>query len=350
MFARKAARPSNAAFAPARAPDQGPRGPFAPPPLALSRIPALPPTGALELANERVDEAEAPAPVLHAADAGLDDAGVADAAPADKAPPVDPPATPPVAPPAPCALTTLTLANAPDGTPDNRATVGVNEQVEIVSPVAANWAASAGRIKPARTIAAIWIAPAIGGPCTITATPATGAPCSVAMTAITPDSNMLARIPAEDRVYADSRAGSGFVATLTVLPLNVSFSRIEIREGGARAAATGYYRDTRHWNGKRHSPAPGWARVDSANSGLKDAIGDPPPGTSGPFSAGAFLWQIPQFYRPRGGRGAGTQYSLADQSQIMADATGAETTSKEGADRSRTPIAPPPRASRGGRP
>jgi hypothetical protein len=122
------------------------------------------------------------------------------------------------------------------------------------------------------------------------------------------------------------------------MPTNVSFSRIEIREESAKAVADGYYK---RFNGAVHPPTPKWLRPHSGYT-LIDRVGTEPPGLSGPFSAGTFVWAIPQTYRPLGSGGAGVPYITAMQTQVMTGISGAETTSKEGASTSRTPFTPAP--------
>jgi hypothetical protein len=142
--------------------------------------------------------------------------------------------------------------------------------------------------------------------------------------------------------YAAANAGSGFIAQVTIRPTTVSFSRIEVREETVNSVATGYYDTVLHLNGRPH-PTGTWLGLDAANNGLQDTVGLQAPGGPGPFSAGQFTWAIPQSYRKVGGA-AGTNYSTGNHVQTMAGTNGAETTSKEGASRSRTPTPPPPAA------
>lgn len=298
------------------------------------------PSGRMTPAGE-VDEGEGPV-------SNLTDAGVPAHAnePADAGPPRDaaevalpggvpqtapaqqqaPPSTAPA-----CAITTRTLASAPDGTADTRGTVGVNERVKMTAPAAVTWTASDGTIVAAGT-GATWTAPATAATSTITATPVKGAPCSVAMRAIPP--TRLALRKQSNQSYTAGLAGSGFLAEVKINPLNVSFSRIEVREEAVNAVATGYYDTTLGWNGSSH-PTGSWNGLDSMNDGLVDTVGTRPPGTASPFSAGTFTWPIPQSYRIVGGSG-GAVYSTGIHKQVMAG-TGNETTSKEGASNSRAP-------------
>lgn len=121
---------------------------------------------------------------------------------------------------------------------------------------------------------------------------------------------------------------------MTINPANVSLTRIQVREEAVNAVATGYYDTVLGWNGLPH-PATAWLTPDASNNGFVDKVGTNEPGSAGPFSLGLFLWPIPQSYRVNGG--AGMVYSTGTHGQVMIGPGGTETTSKEGASRSRTP-------------
>jgi len=243
--------------------------------------------------------------------------------------------TPGGAPAPTCSVATRTLVPAPDGTADTRTAVGVNEQVEMTSSAPATWVAACGTVvAPAMGTTAIWTAPAAGGTCTVTATPATGGPCSVSMTVLPPSSRSLVRTGLQ--AYTAGLAGSGFVATVTINPTGVSFTRTELREDTVAGVATGYYDTVLGWNGSIH-PATAWLSPDIHNSGLVDTIGTVPPGSGGPFSEGTFVWPIPQSFRTAGTAGTGSPYSTAFHVQVMIGPSGAEGTAKEGASRGRVP-------------
>lgn len=277
------------------------------------------------------------------------DAGPTPAAPApppNQAPSPSPspspgPSTPPPAHAPSCTVTTKTLVAAPDGTANTRTTVGVNEQVLVTSSVSATWTASGGTVPPPATGTAVtWTAPGDSASSSITATPATGSPCSVSMTTIRPSNRSLAK--KTDRTYTATLGGSGFVADVTIMPTKVSFSRIEVREETVNATATGYYGVV---NGRPH-PTGSWWPVSARNSGITDGVGQSEPGSPAPFSAGTLTWPIPQSYHIAGSSAAGIVFSIGTHTQVMGSTSGDETTSKEGATRSRTPTppAPPPPA------
>lgn len=295
----------------------------------FSRVPVLSGRTTLE---EEVEEV--PGPVSQSLDAGTPrDAGVSLPGGVPTPAPATP-VTPPSPPPPRCTITTRTLASAPDGTADTRRTVGVNEQVEMTSSASAAWTASSGTVAPVSGTTVVWTSPGAGATCTVTAAPAAGSPCSVLMSVIPPSSRSL--VKQTDRAYTVGKAGSGFTANVTIMPLGVSFTRTELREDTVNSVATGYYDTVLGWNGLAHPPT-AWLRPNASNSGLVDNIGTSLPGSPGPFSSGTFLWAIPQCHRTPGTSGSGAIYSTANHTQVMGGASGAETTSKEGASRSRTP-------------
>jgi hypothetical protein len=245
------------------------------------------------------------------------------------------PVTPPSPPAAPCTIATKTLAAAPDGKADTRKQVGVNEQVEMTASASAIWKASKGSLTPpSGGTVAIWTAPGVGATASVTATPAKGAPCSVRMTVLAPARRSL--VKKSDRAYTAGLAGSGFQATVAIMPTSVSFTRIEVWEGAVNAVASGYYDKVLRWNGSRHPPTDPLI-PDANNNGLIDTIGTPPPGSAARFSVGRFSWPIPQHYRIVGSAGGGVRYSRGHHIQVMTGTNGAESTAKEGASRGRVP-------------
>lgn len=244
-----------------------------------------------------------------------------------------PPVTPPSPPPPGCTITTRTLAAAPDGTAVTRKVVGVNEQVEMTASTSATWTASSGTVTPSSGNTVIWTAPDARSTSTVTATPPSGSPCSVSMNVLPPARRVLSN--PSDRSYTAGLGGSGFRATVTIMPINVSFTRIQVWEEAVNAVATGYYDTVLGWNGLPHPPTTPLV-PNASNSGLIDTVGTNPPGSPGPFSFGTFLWAIPQHYRIIGST-ASIQYSTGNHAQVMLGPIGAEGTEKEGASRGRVP-------------
>ena len=246
----------------------------------------------------------------------------------------------PPAPPAPaspkCTISSQTLDTAPDGTADTRTVVGVNETVMMTASAPSKWSATAGAIfATGANKNSAWLSPAAAKPvsCSVTATPAAGSPCSITFQVIPPRERKMTRTTLH--TYTAGLAGSGFEATALILPLNVSFSGIEVREETVAGVATGYYKDVLGWDRGMHPPG-AFNRVDATNNNVKDTIGTNPPGTSGPFGMGTFLWPIPLTWRTPNDPKT-HPYGTANQIQVMIDSSGLEVTSKEGAINARAP-------------
>jgi hypothetical protein len=234
----------------------------------------------------------------------------------------------------PCTLSSQTLDTAPDGTADTRTVVGVNEIVMMTASAPSTWSATAGTIS-ATGASGGWVSPASAKPmsCSVTATPASGSPCSINFQVNPPSERKMTKTT--DIAYTAGRSGSGFEATALILPLNVSFSGIQVREETVAGEATGYYKDVLGWNKGMH-PTGSWNRVDAKNNNIKDTIGTKPPGERGPFGIGTFFWPIPLIWRTPNDPKT-YSYGTANQIQVMMDSSGTEITSKEGAERLRTP-------------
>ena len=252
-----------------------------------------------------------------------------------------PPAAVTAAPTAPAApsvlIATETQVPAPDGTPNDRTTVGLGEQVMMTPSVASQWEVDDGTISPdltGNTEAVIWTAPSYPGTFGVKAVPESPAdadPGEVTMNVIYPKSVSLASH--SDSIYPAHNAGSGFIAAVTVQPTSVSFAGTEIRESSAPAVADGFYYAQ---NGAEH-PAGAWFVVDNSNNGISDTVGVRYPGYPPPFSEGRFRWTIPQYFRGPGSTSStGAPFDSSAHLQVMA-ADGTETTSKQGATRTRRP-------------
>ena len=120
---------------------------------------------------------------------------------------------PPTAPAAPSVLiATETQVPAPDGTPNNRTTVGLGEQVMMTPSVASQWEVDDGTISPdltGNTESVIWTAPGYPGTFGVKAvpeSPADAVPGEVTMSVIYPKSVSLASHA--DRIYSPQNAGS----------------------------------------------------------------------------------------------------------------------------------------------
>lgn len=122
-------------------------------------------------------------------------------------------------------------------------------------------------------------------------------------------------------------ASVGFKGRPYILPTDVSFIKIEIREGHCLGTATGYLIGK---NGEPHAVG-GWAGLipgTQANPNKVDGIdtistGDYPP----PFAAGTFTWPIPWQFRVNGG--TEKQFTTVTHQEDV-DSMGSTTISKGG--------------------
>ena len=247
------------------------------------------------------------------------------------------------APAGPVHIVTETLVPAPDQTASSRATVGVGDRVMITPWVAVEWIAYnddfASDLGNARSV--IWTAPSSPGTYSVRAVPqdpTEATPGQVTMSVTGPQRINLTK--RQDLAYAPHYAGSGFVAAVSVEPMNVSFGETQIREEAAVASADGYYR----FLDKVQHPTGQWNQVDAANGGFGDAVGTKPPGYAPPFGAGYFNWDIALSYRLRHSNGPGTPFDASRQTLVMTGPDGTTTTAKKGATRTRTPTPLPQQA------
>ncbi|SEL12326.1 eCIS core domain-containing protein [Nitrosovibrio tenuis] len=153
--------------------------------------------------------------------------------------PVPPPPPPPPPPPV-CNISTRTLAAAPDGTPDTRKTVGVNEQVEFISASPATWSALHGTIAPTSGTTAIWTAPDKAVITSVKAILATGKVCLRLMFVVTPNGANITEVPGTAPAFGTSPGlwGAGFQGNVFIEPKNVSFQRVVFGEGTVASVVT----------------------------------------------------------------------------------------------------------------
>jgi len=245
------------------------------------------------------------------------------------APQSQPQLAPQVPPPAPspaaaCSIRAMTAESTPDGSPKTRTRVGVNEEVAMAASVPTQWTASSGSLFVTGDRSVTWTAPDERAESTITATPAGAVgPCSVSFSTVPPSLRVLKKI--NDLTYASNLAGAGFLATVELWPLDVSFARIQVREEQAEALAAGYYDEVLNERGAIHRATP-W-EVPSPT--LRDTVGTIAPGTAGPFMWGVFEWRIPQHYRRIGDSGPGFRFDTPLLRMVMHGSDGAVTATKE---------------------
>lgn len=301
----------------------------------------------------RADAGPAPADAGPApADAGPApaDAGPAPAdagpAPADAGPgPADggsaAGAPPPVAVAAPVIESKATV-HAPDGTTDDRKTIGVAETINFTvgGGLVANWSANNG-FAAARTALTTysWAAPETPGTSTITATiPATGQTATLDMTVVAPKE---IRMTSHDEIaFAAGTAGAGMHLTVRVLPLSVNFGWTSLLEdpGGASAVAGFFLAKQTAGTDLAHHPNPNFSRFNFNNTIQFDtaAAGGPPVNPPPAWAAGSFFWNIPNRYRASNSTGTGQIFTHTFQ-RFAIDAAGTVTITKQGGRVRRTP-------------
>jgi hypothetical protein len=202
--------------------------------------------------------------------------------------------------------------------------------------VASWWSADNGTISADLAESAdsvIWTAPAYPGTYVVRAdpqSPGEADQAEITMRVIHPRSTRLVKW--EDRDYPDQNAGSGFMARVYVEPVSVSFGETEICEGATTGEADGFYASEFNLE----HPVGVWQPAGDSNDAVADQVGIREPGYPPPFSPGHFRWTIPQYFRARGSGGAGSPFDVSTHTSVMA-ADGTETTTKQGATRTRTP-------------
>jgi hypothetical protein len=187
----------------------------------------------------------------------------------------------------PCTLSSQTLDTAPDGTADTRTVVGVNEIVMMTASAPSTWSATAGTIS-ATGASGGWVSPASAKPmsCSVTATPASGSPCSINFQVNPPSERKMTKTT--DIAYTAGRSGSGFEATALILPLNVSFSGIQVREETVAGEATGYYKDVLGWNKGMHQRGRGTGSMPKTTTS-RTRLAPSHPVSAGPLASAPFF-------------------------------------------------------------
>lgn len=221
--------------------------------------------------------------------------------------PVNPaPVTPP-------AITTETIKSAPDGTPDNRTTIGVGERVRLTADTAGTWTVSEGHIIGLNNGASIvWEAPAIAANPTITLTTPGGTKVTP-FTVVAP--NGLSMVVAANDAIPAGTAGACMITNVTINPLNVNLGRTQWLEiPGPATNVSGYFNQF----GAAtifHHPNPNFLGFNDSNAGLTDhAAWEAVPA---PFSQGTFEWVIPNHYKLDGEPGRGRLFTNTVQAFFM---------------------------------
>ena len=239
--------------------------------------------------------------------------------------PAGPPAAPGTATTQPGSLSMMTMARAaaPDGTGNDRQTVGPGELVDFIpqtlpgvvdfAGTPANWTATAGTptsATAARTFT--WAAPEPAGDATITATlTSSGQSVSTTIKTVAP-SAVSVKKTSEDSIPAGTE-GAGMMLSMTLQPLNVSFDNVQHLEDETPATGvSGYFKKVKQAgaNLDHTGPArnPNWVSLNgnSLNDHAFWRVPTPRPTYLPPWEQGHYEWAIPTRYRAtRPGFGVG---------------------------------------------
>lgn len=225
------------------------------------------------------------------------------------------------------AITSETIVSAPDGTPDNRKTVGVGERVKYTAGAAGTWTVSDGHIIGLNTGSDIvWEAPPIASDPTITIT-TSGVSQSISMHVISPLSMDMFAFN-NDNIPAGT-AGACMHIDIVIRPANVSFGRIQIREdSGPGVSVTGLF--TRYSAAQlNHDANPDFHPVNDDNNDVTDhaALHTIAP----PYSFGAYAWVIPNRYKIDGEPDSAGRFFVSTRQNFYIYANGMVIITKENA-------------------
>lgn len=224
-------------------------------------------------------------------------------------------------------ITSETINIAPDGTADNRTTVGVGEFVRFTGNTEGTWTASSGRIIGLNSGQnMVWEAPATPSISIISLTNQAGT-ANLIFTTVPPRGISLQR--SSILPIPTGTLGAAMEADITVLPLNVNLGRTQwLEEPGPATNVSGYF--TRFSAADlHHDPTADYLPVDDMNRGLVDEAawrgGNPP------FADGYHEWVIPNKYKIDGeSDGQGRVFTNVTQS-FFVTATGSFMVTKAGA-------------------
>ena len=148
---------------------------------------------------------------------------------------------------------------------------------------------------------------------------------------VEPSAMVMERYPGTGIRHTNGTASAGFQARAYIMPHDVSFTKIEVREGTCLATATGFIAAIPGKNGEVHANG-AWIGVQQGTAlrpSLWSAIDTISTGDySPPFaSGGTFNWPIPWLFKVSGGNEK--QFTIATHNESVTG-TGATTISKGG--------------------
>jgi hypothetical protein len=229
--------------------------------------------------------------------------------PAKPTPPATSPATPtsptttPSAPTTtanPLAITTATVKTAPSGAAKSRTRVGVGEQVDLTGSAAGTWTANIGTATGASSSTFRWTAPATKSDATATITLTAGKQTATqSLTVVPPKTISMKNVGSHTALV--KAGGACMLTEVTFGPSDVCLGAMQWLEvPGPGTGVSGFFKKfsatTLH-----HDPNPNPALVNDNNvmeAGPHNAANDhcAVHSTPGPYSDGAFQWDIPNQY------------------------------------------------------
>lgn len=262
------------------------------------------------------------------------------AAPATPAPPpAAPPSPPPPSPPAAAApapvlaIASATVKAAPSGAPSSRKRVGVGEVVVFTATAAGTWAASAGTAAGPASTTFRWTAPATGGSVTITLTSG-GTSITDTITVVAPATISMRNVGSHATQIG--AGGACMLTKVTFSPTDVCLGAMQWLEvPGPGTGVSGFFTKfsaaTLH-----HNPNVNYALVDDNNvmeAGPNNGPNDHCAwhAIPGPYSDGAFTWDIPNRYLIDGEAATAGRYFTDTHQVFTMNAAGTLTITKAGA-------------------
>ena len=240
-------------------------------------------------------------------------------------------------------LTHTTQKHAPDGTtPDTRTTIGVCEDVDIITPgsTGSDFTGGGGLTKSDNS-KVTFNAPVFESTCIVTIHYADGDE-TITFKVIKPDGIIFSRNSYNTTKYTEGHAGAGMYLEETVTPLSVCFGNIEIIEIGENAInKTGHF-----LNQVQHHNPSGYTAIEDDNTtgDFEDdaSSGDTPPYTprARPISwgdGGGYTWSIPNNYNRRSAPGSPGIFFVNTSQVFSLQGNGNFTVTKGEASCTRTP-------------
>ena len=202
-------------------------------------------------------------------------------------------------------ITNLAVSAIP--TNRTRLTVGVGERVNLnlAGNPAGNytWSTSAGGVQPTNGTATTFTAPSNAANATVRVN-YDGGSCTMQFTAIEP-SGILGTNARAQTGYTTNRAGAGMIIDNYLLPLTVSFYRVQAQEVPATSNlnVTGYFANTNFFptGPPIHNAAAGAGPWIGTGWDNKNGVDTAASGTTlvsrQPWAAGSFTWPVPVVWR-----------------------------------------------------